>query len=585
VPPAYQQAQATELAKGYNNAILMNHQLSSRGPRTPAKDEETAERTKKRRSSAFAHSGPGPKVMEQIRKMQTDVGDGSALFDLKIDNPLLESMADTPRERAQEVEVAHVDVYDTLTKRCKIHRNYRICEPCTPSSVPGRNGAISCIGSGRGEMTTGQEVVGVELCVMPAGDVYVRLESQVLPDSMRMETVEGEMRFELPPFHETARDFTRAYVAGSGDMLFMSPDIGMTEPLALPCTISATGDVNQDVTDRAVAEFGQFLATSFRAISDQADRTLPQPSDALVQRIIANLTVTPGMQCLLDNGLSPAIFQNKYVVVLGCGQIRVVTYGFCGEPVTGDRPDRKATPYYLKIVSGDLTQLARDNSLPAVYAVRSTLHVDIDAVMSEDVSSLSECLQSGDWSSALKGGPGLGWLRAAYPPLEEPDVPLPCLEVFPLQCNDKTGLPVPLQDEQPRASLKDVKLRVFGVSGSISSGSITLTDSRIIWIPEKATRRRRRSSVTAGLTSADIGRLSIPLNRLGAIAFDSRGIRFTVAQIDLSKAGGRFSWSVGGIAMQIEMGRQSVRIEAFYWLLRQVRCSSSTRWVLFGRTY
>jgi hypothetical protein len=25
-------------------------------------------------------------------------------------------------------------------------------------------------------------------------------------------------------------------------MLFMSPDIGMTEPLALPCTISATGD-------------------------------------------------------------------------------------------------------------------------------------------------------------------------------------------------------------------------------------------------------------------------------------------------------------------------------------------------------
>ena len=37
----------------------------------------------------------------------------------------------------------------------------------------------------------------------------------------------------------------------------------------------------------------------------------------------------------------------------------------------------------------------------------------------------------------------------------------------------------------------------------------------------------------------------------------------------MSKASGQYSWAVGGIPMQIEMGRQSVRTEAFYWLLRQ----------------
>ena len=52
-----------------------------------------------------------------------------------------------------------------------------------------------------------------------------------------------------------------------------------------------------------------------------------------------------------------------------------------GGPVTGDRPDRKATPYYMKIISDDLTQAtAAEPTLAGVYAVSSTLHTEIDVV-------------------------------------------------------------------------------------------------------------------------------------------------------------------------------------------------------------
>ena len=35
-------------------------------------------------------------------------------------------------------------------------------------------------------------------------------------------------------------------------------------------------------------------------------------------------------------------------------QVRVATYAFVGEPVLGDRPDRKHTPFMLKILTPDL---------------------------------------------------------------------------------------------------------------------------------------------------------------------------------------------------------------------------------------
>jgi hypothetical protein len=48
--------------------------------------------------------------------------------------------------------------------------------------------------------------------------------------------------------------------------------------------------------------------------------------------------VTPGMEVLTSNEVLPAMFQNKFVIVSGAGQIRLATYGFIGGPAVGDRP-------------------------------------------------------------------------------------------------------------------------------------------------------------------------------------------------------------------------------------------------------
>eukprot|EP01043_Picozoa_sp_COSAG02_P017488 COSAG02_NODE_794_length_17142_cov_13.622367_6_plen_61_part_00 len=44
------------------------------------------------------------------------------------------------------------------------------------------------------------------------------------------------------------------------------------------------------------------------------------------------------MEVLTSNEVLPAMFQNKFVIVSGAGQIRLATYGFIGGPAVGDRP-------------------------------------------------------------------------------------------------------------------------------------------------------------------------------------------------------------------------------------------------------
>ena len=44
------------------------------------------------------------------------------------------------------------------------------------------------------------------------------------------------------------------------------------------------------------------------------------------------------MEVLTSNEVLPVMFQNKFVIVSGAGQIRIATYGFIGGPAVGDRP-------------------------------------------------------------------------------------------------------------------------------------------------------------------------------------------------------------------------------------------------------
>jgi hypothetical protein len=70
---------------------------------------------------------------------------------------------------------------------------------------------------------------------------------------------------------------------------------------------------------------------------------------------VFHLTVTPGMSLVDAHGiLPPALLQPRYSVLVGGGHVRVITYAFAGEPVLGERPDTKHSPYLLRMLSDNL---------------------------------------------------------------------------------------------------------------------------------------------------------------------------------------------------------------------------------------
>jgi len=64
----------------------------------------------------------------------------------------------------------------------------------------------------------------------------------------------------------------------------------------------------------------------------------------------------------MARGLQPNLWQPVFTICIGDGQVRVLTFAFIGHPVTGDRPDRKRTPFCLRIATGDLVRSAVRNA-------------------------------------------------------------------------------------------------------------------------------------------------------------------------------------------------------------------------------
>ena len=113
------------------------------------------------------------------------------------------------------------------------------------------------------------------------------------------------------------------------------------------------------------------------------------------------------MDVLVGNDAPPAMYQNKFVVLSCKSQIRVATYGFIGAPAVGDRPDQKATPYALRMLSSNLLQGWKDGKSEAdsvEYAVRRTDKVSMREIMEEDLARMSAAVSSGDFSQYLRAG-------------------------------------------------------------------------------------------------------------------------------------------------------------------------------------
>jgi hypothetical protein len=260
-----------------------------------------------------------------------------------------------------------------------------------------------------------------------------------------------------------------------------------------------------------------------------------------------------------------------------------------GEPVVGDRPDTKSTPFLLRILSDDLAQSTQqsaaadgggaDEAAPVAaaalhshYRVRPTAHALIDAVIAQDSPELCRCLEqqpppaaaaaaaaadgTGRWDGFLAGRE-LGWLPLASPALgggggtQSEAGGAELLELFPTPV-DEVGLPLRQEHERPLAALKDVKCRVVDAGGAAPcSGTLLVTDRRLIWLPARdrhsssssshhhgpGGRRSSSAGSTLYTSLADLGALSIPLARVGWISNAGRhAVSFTVAQANLARA-------------------------------------------------
>jgi hypothetical protein len=217
----------------------------------------------------------------------------------------------------------------------------------------------------------------------------------------------GTTDVQLAEWKEASRDFTRAFVAtghGSGDMLLMGTrqlqgSHSRASMEAMVCQTKSGGNVNEEVTSLAAAEFEGIII----AATSEADIKLTAQAVAdLSRRVIGHLTVTPGMDVLVNNEVAPAMFQNKFVVLSGCGQVRVATYGFIGGPTVGDRPDRKATPFVLRMLSSNLLEGFGHDSVE--YAVRRTAAPLMDEVMEEDLDRMVAAVSTGDYSGFFNFG-------------------------------------------------------------------------------------------------------------------------------------------------------------------------------------
>jgi len=80
----------------------------------------------------------------------------------------------------------------------------------------------------------------------------------------------------------------------------------------------------------------------------------PELLERLVCHIVASVSVNPGMEVVMRNSFSPALWQPIYIVCIGNDQVCVVTLAFIGDPVMGDRPSSKSTPFILRLVTDDL---------------------------------------------------------------------------------------------------------------------------------------------------------------------------------------------------------------------------------------
>eukprot|EP00931_Biecheleriopsis_adriatica_P069375 TRINITY_DN43230_c0_g1_i1.p1 TRINITY_DN43230_c0_g1~~TRINITY_DN43230_c0_g1_i1.p1 ORF type:complete len:417 (+),score=83.40 TRINITY_DN43230_c0_g1_i1:81-1253(+) len=161
----------------------------------------------------------------------------------------------------------------------------------------------------------------------------------------------GEVQVRLPAAEadrsECLRDLKRT-LSGGGVFVVSR---GRRRPLS-DLLSQRHGDVSREACEEAFSALAEALASELHALdsSGNSDSSCSQ----LALAVAAHISVAPGLQAVMSQQLPPALWQPVFAVCLSPGQVCVRTLAFVGEPVAGDRPSCKRTPFLLTLTTENL---------------------------------------------------------------------------------------------------------------------------------------------------------------------------------------------------------------------------------------
>lgn len=173
----------------------------------------------------------------------------------------------------------------------------------------------------------------------------------------------GEIRVPAPEgekaWAQCLRNMTRMLESGNVVVIGRQRSI-----VRKPC--EGSGDLSREALDKAVEQLSHALAVELFAQNSGEERGSVKTASALAPaeqerlrqltwRVAAHLTMNLGVQLMSKHDLK-GLWQPTFAVCVVNGQVCVMTLAFVGEPVTGDRPCDRRTPFLLRLLTSDLSQ-------------------------------------------------------------------------------------------------------------------------------------------------------------------------------------------------------------------------------------
>jgi len=220
----------------------------------------------------------------------------------------------------------------------------------------------------------------------------------------------GEEESEETVPDEVARDFTRTFLASGGHIkLLTSGSVQGMESVGTGMREYA-GNVNKEVTQKAIAEFKASLEAAMAAAK------IGDTPKNLFSRVLRLLTVSPGMKVVLDHSVMPAMYQPKFLVAVSGArdkvpEVRVATFAFIGGPPLGPPdPSKKYSPFRICMVSENLlSPTAKKDADGKVVAgvkfcARACADTSMEAIIQSEIGHLQEAVSGGNlaWENYLQ---------------------------------------------------------------------------------------------------------------------------------------------------------------------------------------